>query len=81
MVDHLLKWLFHFMKTHNRLDKYHAIWLSVPAYHNLTPKNKSYEKISQWSGIEIKEMSRYLLGVVIQTLRERLRMNPGLSAK
>lgn len=25
MLDHLHKWLFHFMKTHNRLDRYNAL--------------------------------------------------------
>jgi hypothetical protein len=35
MLDHLQKWIFHFMKTHERLNKYNAIWLSLPAYHNL----------------------------------------------
>jgi hypothetical protein len=40
MLDPLQKWIFHFMKTHERLNKYNAIWLSVPAYHDLTPKNK-----------------------------------------
>jgi len=40
----------------------------MPAYHTLTPKNKSYEEVSQWKGKEIKEMSRYLLGVVTQFL-------------
>jgi len=69
MLDSLQKWIFHFMKTHERLDKYNAIWLSVPAYHDLTPKNKSYEEGSQWNGKEMKEMSRYLLGVVTQSLR------------
>jgi hypothetical protein len=46
MLDHLQQWIFHFMKTHERLNKYNAIWLSVPAYHELTPKNKSYEEVS-----------------------------------
>jgi len=69
MLDHLQKWIFHFMKTQERLDKYNAIWLSVPAYHNLTPKIKSYEEVSQWNGKRMKEMSRYLLGVVTQSLR------------
>jgi hypothetical protein len=41
----------------------------VPAYHNLTPKNKSYEEVSQWNGKEMKEMSLYLLGVVSQSLQ------------
>jgi hypothetical protein len=50
MLDYLQQWIFHFMKTHEPLDKYNAIWLSVPTYHDLTPKNKSYEEASQWNG-------------------------------
>jgi len=69
MRDHLQKWIFHFMKMHEWLDKYNAIWLSVLAYHDLTPKNKSYEEVSQWNGKEMKEMSLYLLGVVTESLR------------
>ena len=69
MLDHLQKWVMHFMKTHESLDKYDAIWLSVPAYYDLTPENKSYEEVSPWNGKEMKEMSGYLLGVVTQSLR------------
>jgi hypothetical protein len=57
------------MKTHERLDNYNAIWLSFPAYHDLTLKNMSYEEVSKWNGTEMKEMSWYLLGVVTQSLR------------
>jgi hypothetical protein len=70
MLSHVQKWIFHFMTTYERLDKYNAIWLSVSAYPNLTSKNKSYEEVSPWNGKEMKEMSRYLLGVVTQSLRE-----------
>jgi len=69
MLDHLQKWIFHFIKMHEWLDKYIATWLSGPAYHDLTPKNKSYDEVSQWNGKEMKEMSRYLRGVVTQSLR------------
>jgi len=69
ILDHFQKWIFHFMKTHEQLDRYNAIWLSVPGYHHLTPKNKSYDVVSQWNGKEMKEMSRYMLGVVTQSLR------------
>jgi len=41
MLDHFQKLIFHCMKTHKLLNKYNVIWLSVPAYHNLTPKTKS----------------------------------------
>ena len=53
MLDHLQKGIFHFMKTHERLDKYNSIWLSVPAYHDLTPKNRSYREVSEWNGKEM----------------------------
>jgi len=69
MLDHLQKWSFHFMKMHERLDEYNAMWLFMPAYHDLTPKNKSYEEVSQWNGKEMKEMSWYLHGDVTQSLR------------
>jgi hypothetical protein len=69
MLDHLQKWIFHFIKRQERLVKYNAIWLSVPAYHDLTTKNKLYEEVSQWNGHEMKEMSQYLLGVITQSLR------------
>ena len=68
LLDHLQKWIFHFTNMHERLNKYNAIWLIVPAYHDLTPKTKSYEEVSQWNGKEMKEMSRYLLEVVTQSL-------------
>jgi len=57
------------MKTHKWLDKYNAIWLSLPAYHNLTPQYKSHEELSRWNGKKTKEMSRYLLEVVTESLR------------
>jgi hypothetical protein len=65
MLHHLQKWIFHFLKMHKRFDKYNAILLSVPADHDLKPKTKSYEEFPEWNGKEMKEMSRYLLGVVI----------------
>jgi hypothetical protein len=49
MLDHLQKWIFDFMKTDERLDKFNGICLSVLAYHELTPNNKSYEEVSQWN--------------------------------
>jgi len=54
--------------TISKIDKYDAIWLSVPAYHDLTPKNKSYDEVSQWNGKKMNELNRHLLGVVTQSL-------------
>jgi len=53
MLDHLQMWIFQFMRMHKWLDKYNAMWLSMPTYHDLTPKHKSYEEVSQWNGKEM----------------------------
>jgi hypothetical protein len=50
IVDHLQQWIHDFMKKHEWLNKYIPIWLSVPAYLDLTPTTKSYEEVSQWNG-------------------------------
>jgi len=73
MLVHVQKWIFYFMRTPERLDKYNGIRLSVPAYHDLTPKNMSDEEVSQWNGKEMNKMSRYLGGVVTQSLWGRCR--------
>jgi hypothetical protein len=61
MLEYLQMWIFHFMKKHEQLDKYNAIWLSLPASHHLTAKYMSYQEDSKWNGKGMKEMSRYLL--------------------
>ena len=38
MLDHLQEWMSHSIRTHEGLDKYNALWLSVPAYHDFTPE-------------------------------------------
>jgi hypothetical protein len=69
LLDYLLMWIFHFMKTHEWLNKLNAFLLSVPAYQDLTLKNVSYKEVSAWNGKDIKEISQYILGVVTQSLR------------
>jgi hypothetical protein len=69
MLDLFEKSIFHIMKRHKWLDMYYEMWLSVPAYHNLTPKNMSYEEVSQWNGKAIKEMRWYQLGDITLSLR------------
>jgi hypothetical protein len=63
MLDHLQKWIFHFMQMNEYLDKYNEISLSMPSCQNLTPKSKPYEVVSRWNRKEMKKLSRYLLGV------------------
>jgi hypothetical protein len=57
------------MTTYQRLNKNSATWLTVPGYPDLTPNTNSYKEVSQWIGNKIDELSRYLLGIVTQSLR------------
>jgi len=68
MLDHIQKLIFVCIKMHEQLDKYNAICISVPAYHDLTPRNQSYVEVSQWNGKDMEEMSGNLVGVVTQSL-------------
>jgi hypothetical protein len=63
------KCIFYFVTKHKWLNKYNAIWLSVSPDQELTPINKSNENVSQWNAKEMKEMSRYPLGVLTQSPR------------
>jgi hypothetical protein len=67
ILNHLPKWIFYFLKIPKQLEKYNAITLSVPGYHDVTPNNASYEEVSQWNGKEMKEMCRDLHGIFTQS--------------
>jgi hypothetical protein len=69
MIHHLPNWILHYMNMHKRLDMYNAIYLSVPAYHDLTQNNKSYEEVSQRKEKEMMEMSLNLLRVLTRYLQ------------
>jgi len=57
MLDHLHKSIVHFMKMHKRLDKYNAICLSVPPYHDLTTNTfivhimKTHKRLDKYNAI------------------------------
>jgi hypothetical protein len=66
MLNILQKWIFHFIKRREPRNRFNAIPRCVPAYHELTPRNKPYEEVSQSKGNEMKERSLYRLGVLTQ---------------
>ena len=70
MLKHLLQWLHEFLKQHKRLDKFNDIWLSVPAYLDMTKSRCAYEQVAHWNGGEIKTTTRLLVGVVRIALRD-----------
>jgi hypothetical protein len=53
MLKHLLTWLHEFLKQHKRLEKFNDIWLSVPAYLDMTKPRCASEEVSRWNGGEI----------------------------
>ena len=69
MLKHLLGWLQDFLKQHKRLELFNNIWLSVPAYLDMSKPRCAYEEVSRWNGGEIKTMTRFLVGVTRNALR------------
>ena len=69
MLKHLLGWLQDFLKQHKRLDLFNNIWLSVPAYLDMSRPWCVYEEVSRWNGGEIKTMTRFLVAVMCNALR------------
>jgi hypothetical protein len=41
LLEQHQKWIYLFMKTPEQLNKYNAMWFSVPAYQDLRPTYKS----------------------------------------
>ena len=76
MLKHLLGWLQEFLKQHKRLELLNDIWLSVPAYLDMSKLRCAREAVSRWNGGEIKTMRRFLVGVTRNMLR-----NPNLAQK
>ena len=69
MLKHLLRWLQDFLKQHKRLELFNNIWLSVPAYLDMSKSRCAYEEVSRWNGGEIKTITRYLVGVTRNALQ------------
>ncbi len=76
MLKHLLDWLFEFLKLHKRLERFNSLWLSVPAYLDMSKPRRAYEEVSRWNGGEIKNMTRFLVAVLRNALR-----NPSASQR
>ena len=70
MLKRLLGWLQDFLKYHKRLELFNDIWLSVPAFLEMSKPRCAYEEVSRWNGKEIKTMTRFLVGVTRNALRD-----------
>ena len=58
-----------FLNQHKRLELFNDIWLSVPAYIHISKLRCAYEEVSRWNGGEIKTMTRFLVWVTRNTMR------------
>lgn len=71
VLQHLLEWLHGFLKIVNRMELFNRVWLSVPPYQRFSQPKRAYEEVSHWQGKEIREMARFLMGVLYVTLRRQ----------
>jgi hypothetical protein len=69
LLKHLMEWNHDLLQRHRRLPLFNRLWKAVPRYVDLPPNKKTYQEITQWTGREYKNMSRFLVGVLANSLR------------
>ena len=69
MLTHLMGWLTEFLSDIGRLVIFDDIWQSLPPYPGFTPPTKSYRQVTQWTGKEMRNLGRCILGAFAATIR------------
>ena len=69
MLTHLMGWLTTFLSDIGRLVIFDDIWQSLPPYPGFTPPTKSYRQVTQWTGKEMRNLGRCILGAFAATVR------------
>ena len=69
VLDHLMDWIQGFLEYHKRITAFDYVWRRLPAYPGFTVPQKGYRSISQWSGKEMRNFSKIILGTFTATLR------------
>ncbi|KAF8457923.1 hypothetical protein BDZ91DRAFT_666180, partial [Kalaharituber pfeilii] len=68
MLKHLMDWVISFLEDLKRIHIFNKILSALPPDPGFTPATKRYRAVTQWSGKEMRNLSRVLLGVFAATV-------------
>ena len=69
MLDHLMSWIQALLQQHNRINAFNYVWRRLPQYLGFSVPSKAYRLISQWSGKEMRNFAKIILGTFTVALR------------
>ena len=58
-----------FLKKHGRQQALDDAWKALPSYSGFYVPKKAYREVTQWQGKEMRNLGRFLLGVLAVALR------------
>ena len=78
MFDHLMTWIVGFLQCHGKATVFDEIWAGIPAYPDFYHCGKAYWQISQWSGKEMRNLSRIINPALASALHDPLPRHRGV---
>ena len=69
MLHHLLSWTQGFLEQHNRINTFNYVWHRLLQYPGFSVPSKAYQMTSQWSGKEMRNFSKIILGTFTAAIR------------
>jgi len=68
LFKHMMDWIPGFLTKHGRLEAFDQVWKALPPYPGFLVPKKAYREITQWQGKEMRNLGRYVLGVLAVAL-------------
>ena len=70
LFKHMMDWIQVFLKKHGRLQAFDDVWKALPPYPGFLVTIKPYREVAQWQGKDMRNLGRWILGVLAVALRQ-----------
>ncbi|KAF8420156.1 hypothetical protein BGX38DRAFT_1108715, partial [Terfezia claveryi] len=71
VLNHLMDWIQGFLEYHERINAFDYVWHRLPPYPGFSVPTKGYRVVSQWSGKEMQNFGKVILGTFTAALRRK----------
>jgi hypothetical protein len=69
VLNHLMDWVQSFLEHNDRINAFDYVWRRLPPYPGFSVPTKAYRVVSQWSGKEMRNFAKVILGTFTAALR------------
>jgi hypothetical protein len=69
VFEHMMGWIQGFLEHHDRINAFDYVWRRLPPYPGFSVPSKAYRVVSQWSGKEMRNFGKVILGTFTAALR------------